>query len=452
MGALSKPEQKNYLFSNEYLKKLIWPLVLEQLLAVTVGMADTMMVSNVGEAAVSGVSLVDMINNLIFAVFSALATGGAVVVTHFLGARRKDDACRSSNQLLLTVVVFSIAITVLSLLFCRPILRLLFGKIDSDVMENAEIYFLISALSFPSLAIYNADAALFRSMGNSKITLVVAAIVNIVNVIGNAVCVFGLGMGTAGVAVPSLISRTLGAVILHVLLCNPSLDVHYVKGYRPDFSLIRKILYIGVPGGIENGIFQLGRVLVVSIISGFGTAQIAANGVANSLDTCGCVIGQAMSLAMITVIGQCVGAQDEEQVKYYTKKLLVIDYIASAIVIAGILLFLHPILRIYGLSPEAERISWVLVMIHNGVAALLWPLAFVFPNMLRACNDVKYTMVVSIASMFIFRVGFSYVIGVNMGMGVIGVWIAMVIDWVCRVTFFLARYWKGTWKKTMRRQ
>ncbi|MGI6106643.1 MAG: MATE family efflux transporter [Lachnospiraceae bacterium] len=451
MAELQKEERKNYLFTDEYLKKLIWPLVLEQLLSVTVGMADTMMVSNVGEAAVSGVSLVDMINNLIFAVFSALATGGAVVATHYLGAGKQEDACRSANQLLLTVAASSVIITALSMVFCRQVLRLLFGKIDDDVMENAMIYFMISALSFPSLAIYNADAALFRSMGNSKITLVVAAIVNVVNVTGNAICVFGLHMGTAGVAVPSLISRTLGAVILHILLLNRNLEVHYVKGYRPDFPLIRRILYIGVPNGIENGIFQLGRVLVVSIISGFGTAQIAANGVANSLDTCGCLIGSAISLAMITVIGQCVGAQDEEQIRYYTKKLLVIDYIASAIVIAGILIFLKPILKIYGLSPEAERLSWILVMIHNGVAAFLWPLAFVLPNMLRACNDVKFTMIVSIASMFIFRVGFSYVIGVNMGMGVIGVWIAMVIDWICRITFFVGRYLRGTWKKTMRR-
>lgn len=436
------------LFSKKDLRKLIIPLVFEQALAITVGMADTMMVSSVGEAAVSGVSLVDMINMLIFSVLSALATGGAVVTSQNIGAKRKDDACRSAKQLLYTVIAVSFVIAAAVILMKRPLLKLFFGSIETDVMDNAIIYLMISAVSFPFLAVYNACAALFRSMGNAQITLKVSILINIINIVGNAVCIFGFHMGVAGVALPSLVSRAVGGLILYLLLKNPKNMVHFVKEkFRIEWDIIRRILYIGIPSGIENGIFQLGRVLVVSIISGFGTAQIAANGVANNLDSMGCIIGQAISLAMITVVGQCVGAQDEKQIRYYTKKLLAIAYIATAVLNSIILLGLTPVLSLYGLSEETTKLAYILVMIHDGCAIFMWPAAFVLPNMLRACNDVKFTMIVSIFSMFTFRIGFSYVIGVYMGMGAVGVWIAMIIDWVFRILLFVGRYVSGRWKR-----
>lgn len=438
----------NYLFSNKDLKKLIIPLIFEQALVITVGMADTMMISSVGEAAVSGVSLVDMVNNLIFNILAALATGGAVVTSQYIGAKKLSEARKSARQLLYTVIFSSVTVTVLVLLARGPILRLFFGSIEQDVMKNALVYLVISAISFPFLAVYNASAALFRSMGNSQITLKVSILINLINIIGNAFCIFVLHMGVEGVAIPSLISRAVGGMILYLLLKNPKYPVCFEKtAFALDWYTIKKILYIGIPSGIENGIFQLGRVLVVSIISGFGTVQIAANGVANNLDSVGCIIGQAMSLAMITVIGQCVGANDEKQIRYYTKKLLTITYIATFLLVSSVLLALHPILSLYGLSQETTELAYILIMIHNGFAMLMWPVAFVLPNMLRACNDVRFTMVVSIFSMFVFRIGFSYIIGVRMGMGAIGVWIAMVIDWVFRLSLFIGRYLKGSWKK-----
>ena len=438
----------NYLFSNKDLKKLIIPLIFEQALVITVGMADTMMISSVGEAAVSGVSLVDMVNNLIFNILAALATGGAVVTSQYIGAKKLSEARKSARQLLYTVIFSSVTVTVLVLLAREPILRLFFGSIEQDVMKNALVYLVISAISFPFLAVYNASAALFRSMGNSQITLKVSILINLINIIGNAFCIFVLHMGVEGVAIPSLISRAVGGMILYLLLKNPKYPVCFEKtAFALDWYTIKKILYIGIPSGIENGIFQLGRVLVVSIISGFGTVQIAANGVANNLDSVGCIIGQAMSLAMITVIGQCVGANDEKQIRYYTKKLLTITYIATFLLVSSVLLALNPILSLYGLSQETTELAYILIMIHNGFAMLMWPVAFVLPNMLRACNDVRFTMVVSIFSMFVFRIGFSYIIGVRMGMGAIGVWIAMVIDWVFRLSLFIGRYLKGSWKK-----
>ena len=439
---------ENRLVSKKDLRKLIIPLILEQTLAITVGMADTMMISSAGEAAVSGVSLVDMFNNLIISVLAALATGGAVVTSQCIGAGRREEACRSARQLVFTEAAITIGISVLVLLFHRQILGLFFGQIEADVMQNAIIYLIISVFSFPLLAVYDSCAALYRSMGNAQITLKISLLMNVINVVGNAIGVYVLKLGVAGVAIPSLVSRGVAGVVLFTLLHNPDNLVFLTRGkFKVDGTIVKRILFIGIPSGIENGIFQLGRVLVVSIIAAFGTSQIAANGVANSLDSMGCIVGQAMSLAMITVIGRCVGAGEEGQVRYYTKKLLGETYFYTAVINSIILLLLPWILQIYGLGEETTRLSYILVMIHDGMAIFLWPASFVLPNMLRACNDVKYTMVVSIFSMITFRIGFSYVFGVHMGWMAVGVWAAMVIDWVFRVLCFVGRYLAGTWRK-----
>lgn len=439
---------ENRLFSKKDLRKLIIPLILEQTLAITVGMADTMMISSAGEAAVSGVSLVDMFNNLIISVLAALATGGAVVTSQCIGAGRREEACRSARQLVFTEAAITIGISVLVLLFHRQILGLFFGQIEVDVMQNAIIYLIISVFSFPLLAVYDSCAALYRSMGNAQITLKISLLMNVINVVGNAIGVYVLKLGVAGVAIPSLVSRGVAGVVLFTFLHNPDNLVFLTRGkFKVDATIVKRILFIGIPSGIENGIFQLGRVLVVSIIAAFGTSQIAANGVANSLDSMGCIVGQAMSLAMITVIGRCVGAGEEGQVRYYTKKLLGETYFYTAVINSIILLLLPWILQIYGLGEETTRLSYILVMIHDGMAIFLWPASFVLPNMLRACNDVKYTMVVSIFSMITFRIGFSYLFGVHMGWMAVGVWAAMVIDWVFRVLCFVGRYLAGTWRK-----
>ena len=439
---------ENRLFSKKDLRKLIIPLILEQTLAITVGMADTMMISSAGEAAVSGVSLVDMFNNLIISVLAALATGGAVVTSQCIGAGRREEACRSARQLVFTEAAITIGISVLVLLFHRQILGLFFGQIEADVMQNAIIYLIISVFSFPLLAVYDSCAALYRSMGNAQITLKISLLMNVINVVGNAIGVYVLKLGVAGVAIPSLVSRGVAGVVLFTFLHNPDNLVFLTRGkFKVDATIVKRILFIGIPSGIENGIFQLGRVLVVSIIAAFGTSQIAANGVANSLDSMGCIVGQAMSLAMITVIGRCVGAGEEGQVRYYTKKLLGETYFYTAVINSIILLLLPWILQIYGLGEETTRLSYILVMIHDGMAIFLWPASFVLPNMLRACNDVKYTMVVSIFSMITFRIGFSYLFGVHMGWMAVGVWAAMVIDWVFRVLCFGGRYLAGTWRK-----
>ena len=448
IARLKSQKPNHLLFSNVDLRKLIIPLILEQTLSVTVGMADTMMISSVGEAAVSGVSLIDMVNNLFITILGALSTGGAVVTSQFIGANKRKEACNSARQLLYTVVLFTLGLSALVILFRIPLLNLLFGRIESDVMHNALIYLVISALSFPFLALYNSSAALFRSMGNSRVTFKVSVLMNLINVVGNAICVFGLKMGVAGVAIPSLISRMVAALVLYYLLHDQKNLIYLSKEkFRFDYHLVRRILSIGIPSGIENGIFQLGRVLVISIIAGFGTVQIAANGVANSLDSMGCIVASAVNLAVISVIGRCVGAKDFEQVRYYTKKLLKYAYFGMLGVNSIILTFLPWILKLYGLETETTELAYLLIMIHNGMGIFMWPAAFTLPNMLRACNDVKFTMVVSIFSMMVFRIGFSYLLGVEMEMAILGVWIAMVLDWGFRILCFVRRYRSGKWRR-----
>lgn len=435
------------LFSQKALLVLLGPLLVEQLLSVTVGMADTMMVSTCGEAAISGVSLVDMINNLIIVLFGALATGGAVVVSQYLGAREQRQAQDSSAQLILLSALLGAGAGVLSLVFARGLLRTVYGSIAPEVLDAGVRYLRVTALSYPALALYNAGAALFRSMGNSRISMQISVLMNLVNILGNAVCIFVLGMGVEGVAWPSVISRTLAAGLILRRCYRPGQALEVPRTLRLDSRLARRILAIGIPSAFENSLFQAGRVLVVSMISTFGTVQIAANAVANNLDGMGCIPGQAVGLAMITVVGRCIGAGDHRQAVAYTRKLLLWAYIAMGIFNGAILLFLRPLVGIYALSGETMELAVLLVRIHAGFAILLWPASFVLPNALRAANDVRFTMVVSVLSMVVWRIGFSYLLGVRMGYGALGVWAAMVVDWVCRVICFVWRFASGAWKR-----
>jgi len=437
------------MFSEDQLKRLIYPLIIEQVLEVSVGIVDTVMVSHAGEAAMSGVSLVDMINNLLISIFGAVATGGAVVVSQYLGHRDQKMACRAAQQLLMIITLVALVTSAIFLCFRVPLLHFLFGSIAPDVMKNAMAYFLISIFSYPFLAIYNASAATFRAMGNSKISMEVSFAINIFNAIGNLVFIFGLNMGAAGSACSTLIARFLGAAILLFLLSKPKQEVviNWRELLQWDNNMIGRILHIGIPNGIENGLFQLGRVLVVSIIAVFGTAQIAANAVANNLDSMGCIAGGAMNLAMITVVGHCMGAGKKEEAAYYTKQLWKVTYKITLVINLCILILLPFILKIYMLSGETYHYAFILVWIHDGCAILLWPTAFTLSYALRAAGDVKFTMVIAIFSMCVFRILFSVILGIGLGWGAIGVWIAMIIDWVFRAVLFTWRFHSGKWKK-----
>lgn len=440
---------KNYIFTNRDLKLLIAPLLVEQVLAISVGMVDTMMISYAGESAIAGVALVDLINVLLINVFAAIATGGAVVTSQYLGKGERDKCCESANQLILVTAIISLGIMAFVLLFKRSFLTLLYQDVEVDVMENAVTYLRISAYSYPFLAAFNSCAALFRSMGNSKISMQVSILMNIINVVGNGILIFGCSMGVAGAAWASMIARAVAALVLFYLVQNKknSIYVAWEGLFRWNSALIRKILYIGIPNGIENGLFQLGRVLVVSIIANFGTVQIAANVVANNLDNMGCIGGQAMNLAMVAVVGRCVGASDYEQATFYVKKMMKITYVLGTVTNGIVLLTMPFVLNLYSLSPETKALATVLVLIHCGLGIFMWPLAFTLPNALRAAGDVKATMGISIFSMVALRILLSVVFGLHFKMGALGVWLAMIFDWVFRLVLFVFRYQKGMWKR-----
>lgn len=440
--------QQNRLFSNRMLIRLIIPLVIEQALATLVGMCDGVMVSSVGEAAISGVSLVDMINNVIINLFAALATGGAVVTSQFLGARHIDSAQKSVGQLVIMALLFGLGAMAVCLALAEGMMRLFFGSIDDDVMAAGLIYFRITALSFPFLALYNAGAAIFRSMGNSKVSMKVSVLMNAINVGGNALCIYGLKMGVAGVAIPTLVSRAVAAGVILLLAALPrqALYLQPRNLLHIQRQMMRKILHIGIPSAFENSLFQLGRVVVVSMIALFGTTQTSANAVANNLDSLGIIAGQAMSLAMVTVVGQCVGANDQEQAVYYIKKLMLWAYLFQGLSNALVIAFHPQLIGMYrSLSPETAALTRILVLTHNACAIVLWPASFTLPNALRASNDVRFTMLVSVASMAFLRIGLSWILCVQLGYGAIGVWIAMVADWICRAAFFLWRTISGKW-------
>ena len=441
-------EQQKELFSNKDLKAMIVPLFLEQLLVMLVGMADTLVVSYAGEAAVSGVSLVNQFNTIFIYLFTALASGGAVVISQYIGRNENDSAGKSASQLLLFSTLFSMLIAVLVLVGNRGMLRLMFGKVEDSVMQACITYLRISAYSYPAMAVYNAGAAVYRSLGKTSVTMYLSIASNIINVIGNIIGVFGLRAGVAGVAWPSLIARTFSAVVITLLCFRKTNEVVY-RGrwiFRWDGTLMKRILNIAVPNGIENGIFQLAKVALSSIVALFGTYQIAANGVAQSIWSMAALAGVSMGPAFITVIGQCMGNKDIEAAEYYFRKLTKITLLLSAAWNLLIFLLTPFVMKFYSLSPETKNLVIWLVLIHNVFNAVAFPFSGALSNGLRAAGDVKFTMYVSIASTILGRLLLSYLLGITLDMGVIGIAVAMVCDWSIRAVIFLWRQKSEKWK------
>ena len=440
-------EQKE-LFSRNQLLKLILPLVVEQLLAVTVGMADMIMVSGAGEAAVSGISLVNTISNMLIMLFSALATGGAVVSAQYLGNQDRKSACKSANQLVLICTLASLVITMFSLLANRWLLTLIYGNVEAVVMDNAVIYLYITAVSFPFLEIYKACDGLFRSMNNSKISMKVSVIMNALNIAGNAFFIYVMEFGVEGVAYATLLSRMVASVIMLILIRRDTYAIHvtsYLKlGWNPQ--IIRNILSIGVPSALENSMFHIGKLLTQSLISSFGTASIAANACASTVEMLADIPAMAIGLGLVTVVGQCVGAGDYKQARSYSKKLLKTAYVFLIILNIFIFAIAPFISGLYNLTEMGDYLAIQLIRYHSICCMLIWPLAFTIPNILRAAGDAKFTLTVNVVSMWIFRIGLAYVIGGYMNMGVLGVWIAMTIDWLVREIFNVIRFHGNKWE------
>lgn len=452
-------EGESMLFSNRDLRKIIIPLLLSQILSVLVGMVDTVMVAYAGEAAVSGVSLVSSLDTLLLIFFTSTIGGGAVVLSQSVGRKNYKETCEAAKQLVYVVTILSMILMVVVSAFRSQLLFLLFGDAEESIMQSANDYLFFLALSYPFIAIRDSIGACFRASGNTRVSLVVSIILNLTNIVLNAILIMGYGMGARGAAIATLISRIVGAAIMLVLILNKKHLIHIEKlfCYKPNFSIIKRVMRIGIPNGIENAMFQFGRVLTQSLISTMGKTAIAANAVALNVSNFQYMTGGAFSSAMITVVGICIGAREFRQAKHYSRKIMFYEYLALWAVIGGTFLLINPLLSAYSLSAESAALAKQLIFYHGIVGALIWPLGFVLNSTFRAAGDVRFSMVVSMSTMWIFRVLGGYVCALEsvsvfglfsipgLGLGILGVWLAMTIDWVFRCSLFLIYYLKEKW-------
>ena len=441
---------RQQLFSNKQLLALVIPIFMEQMLGILVGLVDGLMVSSVGEAAISGVSLVGNVSTVLLNLATSLAAGGAIVASQFLGAGKKRDCQRAMGHLLTMTVGAGIIVMALCLVFNRPLLMLFFGHVEKDVMDTSVTYFAWLSMSYPFLTMITAGGAILRVKRNTKVPFYVSIIRNVVNIIGNAVLIYGCKMGAEGAAIATAISRVVGAATIMMVVFGKKQEMRptWSDIFHIDFKLMRRVTRVGLPTGIESSLFQLGRLLTLSMISGFGTFQIAANTTAGALTNIITTITTAIRTALLTVIGQCVGARDEKQIRDNFRKGLIFGYIAHGVGAILFVIFRYQLLGLYdSLEPETVKLAAQLMCLHLVPAIFLYPLSFQITSCLRAGNDSAFVMWVSILSMSIFRLTLAWLLCVYLEMGAPGVYIAMVVDWVCRSICFVWRWHGGYWKK-----
>ena len=445
MNIFKTPE--GYLYTNKALLYLFIPLLVEYALEFFVGLADSIMVASLGEAAISGVSLVDFLMQLLIFSFSALATGGAVVAGQYLGDNQIDKAQNSATQLVWFSTILSSVLMILVIILRQVLIGVLFGQIEADVWHNADIYLYIVSLSIPFIAIYNAGAAIFRTTNNAPLPMKIMLICDVLNVVGNAFCIYYLGWDVRGVAIPTVISRILAAVAILHFAVDEDYKLHIKRTLKHNFDtkILKKVLQVGIPYGIENGLFQLGRVLILSLVSTFGTMAIAANSVGYAIGIFSVLPGFAINLGLTAIISNCVGANDYEQARYYNKKCLIIVIVSHIVINLVIFAILPLILGIYNLSDQTAVMASEMIIWHGIFAIIIWPLSFTVPATFRGAGDSKTVMYISLAVMFTCRIALSYVIADWMGVGVFGTWIAMFVDWYVRAAIYIYRYFSNKW-------
>lgn len=426
---------------------LLLPLLAEQLLGVSMGFADTLMVSSVGEAAISGVSLVDRLNLLILQVLMALSTGGAVIVSQYLGRNDTRSAAQSAAQLITALSISTVAAAALAAAMSRPLLLFVFGAIEKDVMRHAQTYFLVSAASYPFMGLYGAGAALFRAQGNSRVSMHASFVMNAINVAGNALLIFVFDMGVLGAALATLAGRVFAAVYVMMRLQqaeNP-LRISGLRALYPDGALIGRIMRLGVPNGVERSAFQVGKLIVSHWVAGLGTAAIAANAVLNSLSEVVNIPGSAVSMAVIPVIGQCLGAGEKEQAKENLRRLFLLSSVGTALSNALMFVFVPYLAGWFGLSPQAHALAVQIMRTIDAASIVLWSASFTLPYALRAGGDARYIMTVTMTSMWVMRLGLCWLFVTQMGLGLQGVWYSMFADWALRGLLFSLRLRGGRW-------
>ena len=442
-------KQQQHLFTNKMLRALLVPIIMEQLLNALMGTVDTMMVSNVGSAAISAVSLVDSINVLIIQAFSALAAGGTIICTQYLGQKNHEMANKSARQALFIITAISVFIVVLGLAFRAPLLSFIFGKVDADVMENSMVYFFYTVLSYPFIALYDAGASIFRAQENTRGPMVISIISNVMNIVGNGILIWVFHMGVAGAAISTLVSRIFCAVVVLYQLRKdrqPIVVRDYLK-IRPDGKMIGRILALGIPSGIENSMFQLGKLAIQSSVSTLGTVAIAAQAMTNILENLNGIAAIGVGIGLMTVVGQCLGAGRKDEAVYYIKKLSVL---AEIIVVASCLLVFAltiPVTKLGGMEPESARMCFHMISWITVVKPIVWTLAFIPAYGLRAAGDVKFSMITSCITMWTFRFCLCVYLIRFRGFGPMAVWIGMFTDWTVRGIVFSLRFHSRKWLK-----
>lgn len=441
-----KVDNSKLLFTSRQMWALLIPVMLEQFLNSFMGMADTMMVSRIGSAAVSAVSLVDSINVLIIQIFAAMATGATILCSQYIGGGNEEKANDVAYQVTLTVFIISVVISVAGIITCRPLLSLIFGQIEQDVMDASVIYFLVSVVSYPFIALFNAGAAFYRASGNSKFPMTVSVISNVLNIAGNAILIFGFNMGVFGAALSTLISRVFCMVVIYIYLRKPNQPIiqnHYF--IRPEWSIIVMILAVGIPSGIENGMFQFGKLAIQSSVSTLGTLSIAANAMTTILENINGIAGMAMGIGLMTIVGQCIGAGEINQAKYYIVK---VTLFAEIVVLSSCLLLIavtKPVTVISGMDPVAADMVFDMMLYITITKPFVWVLSFVPAYGMRAAGDIKFSMIVSTMTMWFARVAISTFLIRVMHFGPIAVWIGMSCDWTIRGIIFTCRFFSNKW-------
>lgn len=444
-----EPRQRQ-LFTNKQLISLVIPIFMEQMLGILVGMVDGIMVSTAGQAAISGVSLVGNVSTVLLNLATSLAAGGAIVASQYLGAGKKRDCQRAMGHLLTMTVGAGIIVMVFCLIFNRPLLTLFFGHVEKDVMDASVSYFSWLSISYPFLTMISAGGAILRVKRNTKVSFYVSIIRNVVNIIGNATFIYGFNMGAEGAAIATAISRVVGAATIMMVVFSPKQEMRPTWNdiFHIDLKLMSRVTRVGLPTGVESSLFQLGRLLTLSMISGFGTFQIAANTTAGSLTNIVVTITTSIRTALLTVIGQCVGARDEKQIQGNFRKGLIFGYIAHGIGAILMVIFRYQALGLYAsLEPQTVELAAKLMCLHLIPAIFLYPLSFQIGSCLRAANDSAFVMWVSTLSMAVFRLTLAWLLCVKLQWGAPGVYVAMVVDWICRSVCFTVRWFRGTWKK-----
>lgn len=442
-----KIDFSNLLYPNRAMFLLLVPIVIEQLLNSFMGMADTMMVSNVGSEAISAVSLVDSINNLVIQMFAAMASGAAIICSQYIGHKDREGSNRAARQVLLTVLVISLSMTLLGLLLRKPLLRLIFGQIDPGVMDKAMSYFLVTILSYPFLALFNAGAAFFRAGGNSRFPMIVSVISNLLNIGGNAILIFGLDMGVTGAALSTLFSRIFCAIVVLFSLRRDGQPI-VVRDYfriRPNMPLIVKILAIGIPSGIENGMFQFGKLAIQSTVSAMGTTAIAAQAMANILEMVNGIFGVGVGIGLMTMVGQALGAGRKEEARYYIVKCTKIGLVGILVSCLAVFGLAGPVTRLAGMEPESARLCLEMVTAITIAKPLFWAFSFIPGYGMRAAGDVKFSMITSTLTMWCLRVVLCIFLVKAYNMGPMAVWYGMFADWGVRGIVFTLRFRGDRW-------